>query len=124
MLSVSNARDNLGRNRDTLEGPYTAPSSALFSYIKQETEPDSTLIFFKPRVLRMLTGRKAYSTRDTDQYRHGDYLVTYLRGDNRQLPLEEIEYFVEREAIEIMYENDDFRVYRLKATRDVMPALD
>ncbi len=124
VLSISNARDNLNRSRATLEGPYTESSSALFSFIKQETEPDSTLVFFKPRVLRMNTGRRSFTTLDLDPLRRGDYLVMYLRDTNKQLSLEDADRLAEQGNSELIFTNNDFRVYRLTGLREVMPVSD
>lgn len=124
VLSISNARDNLNRGRATLEGPHTQSSSAMFSFIKQETEPDSTLIFFKPRVLRMITGRRSFTAHSVDQFRHGDYLVMYLRDKSKQISFEDADRLVEQGNSELIFTNNDFRVYRLTGLREVMPVSD
>jgi len=112
-LSVSNARENLNRNRATLEGPFAELSSDMFSFIKQETEPDSVVVFYKPRVFRMMTGRSSFMADNTDPFLGGDYLVLYLRKDSDQITLKDVGRLVEQGASELMYENQDFKVYRL-----------
>jgi hypothetical protein len=124
VLSISNARENLNRNRATLEGPYTDSSSDMFEFIKQETEPDSTLVFFKPRVLRMMTGRRSFTTLNAEQIWHGDYLVMYLRDEGKPISLEDAAHFEAQGASERIFMNDDFSVYRLIGLREPMPASD
>lgn len=114
VLSVANVRDNLGRERATREGPYTADSSAMLSFIEEETEPDSVYVFYKPRVLRLMTDRQAYMTRDLDHLDRGDYLVMYLREPRWNISPEDADLIVDRGGWEIAFENADFRVLRKK----------
>jgi hypothetical protein len=110
--SSSNARENLGRNRATIEGPFTESSSAMFSFIRQETDPDNTLVFYKPRVMRMMTGRKAYLSYEAQGLGLADYLVVGFQKE-RQFSPETAEQLAEQGLAERVFENTDFRVYRL-----------
>jgi len=112
VLSTSNARDNLNRNRATLQGPFAESSSAMFSFIKQETDPDSTLAFYKPRVMRMMTGRKAYLADEAEGLGLADYLIVSFEKE-RQFSPEAAERLVEQGLADRVFANTGFRVYRM-----------
>lgn len=113
--STVNAHENLNLNRATLQGPFNETSSDLFSFINQETPPDSTLVFFKPRVMRMITGRKAYATTDPKNLGLADYLIVKFH-EQRQFPPEAAERLSEQGLAEQVFDNADFRVYRIAKT--------
>jgi hypothetical protein len=50
------------------DGPFTAHSTELFSYVKEHTDPGAVFVFRKPRVLSLFTNRSAtiYPCRDDD----------------------------------------------------------
>ena len=51
--SAARAYNNM-RNGRNINGPFDPVSMEVYSYIKKETPPDSILIFFKPRALRLM----------------------------------------------------------------------
>jgi branched-subunit amino acid transport protein len=104
---------NIG-NDEVLPGPFTTTSQELFSFLSSHTESDSTIIFFKPRVMRLMTGRQSVSVNATEQIFRGDYLCIYLRVDARsQLPASEVESLLAQGVTQLIYTNHDFAVYRL-----------
>jgi len=124
VLSTSNVRENLGRGRATIEGPFTKASTDMFSFIKQETDPDSTLVFYKPRVMRLMTGRKAYLAYDADRLRLADYLIVGFHDKEKQFSPESAESLADQGLADRVYENPDFRVYRLTGPRESPPDSD
>jgi hypothetical protein len=63
MDSTSNAYGNLVRHREAPCGPFTPASAQMFSFVGQHTERTATVIFFKPRAMRMLTNRGPHDER-------------------------------------------------------------
>ncbi len=41
------------------DGPYTAVATALFDFIREQTNPESVFVFYKPRALALYTERRA-----------------------------------------------------------------
>jgi len=48
---------NIRNHREVSSGPFTPASQEMFNYIKSNTAQDSVIVFFKPRAMRLLTGR-------------------------------------------------------------------
>ena len=55
------AYKNIVFNRtEVIDGPYAHDSKEMFNWIKENTKDDDTIIFFKPRVMSLYTGRKSF----------------------------------------------------------------
>ena len=52
---------NIVFNRtEVIDGPYAPDSKEMFNWIKENTEKDDAIIFFKPRVMSLYTERKSF----------------------------------------------------------------
>ncbi|MBN2115463.1 MAG: glycosyltransferase family 39 protein [Anaerolineales bacterium] len=79
------------RNGRTINGPFDPYSLEVYNYIKEETPPDSVVIFFKPRVMVIMTGHLAIFSTECDRMYKGDYLVLSRKvGENQQITPEDI----------------------------------
>ena len=88
--SSVNAYANL-KNGRTINGPFDSYSQEVYKYIAQETPADSVVVFFKPRVMRMMTDRDSIMSTECDRILKGNYLVLSKKvGENQQIPPEEI----------------------------------
>ena len=114
-LSVGAAiRNSTGRTGDE-PGPYTAASRELFSFIANNTDPHSVIVFFKPRALRLFTGRSSVLIARADRLGVGDYVCLYLRQDHpNQLPREVIGTLRESGALVPVYRNADFECLAIR----------
>jgi len=109
---------NISRDRETALGPFTATSESMFSFVAEHTEEGSTVIFFKPRVLKLMTNRKSIMINKVEQLSRGDYLCLYLGSDSYdQVSVAAVEELRREGAARLVYENSDFRVYRLRNVR-------
>jgi len=89
--SSAGAYVNLQNSR-TINGPFDPCSEEVYKYIKKETPSDSVVIFFKPRVMRLITDHDTIMSTECDRMFKGDYLVLSRNvGANQQIPPEEIE---------------------------------
>lgn len=89
--SSANAYSNL-QNARTINGPFDPYSQEVYEYIKHETPPDSVVIFFKPRVMVIMTEHPTIMSTECDRMLKGDYLVLSRKvGENQQIPPEEID---------------------------------
>jgi hypothetical protein len=88
--SVSNAYTNL-RNDRAINGPFDPYSQEVYDYINEKTPPDSVVVFFKPRVMVMMTGHPTIMSTECERMRKGDYLVLSRKvGGNQQITPEKI----------------------------------
>jgi hypothetical protein len=95
-------------------GPFSSSSQEMFSFINDETNSNSTIIFHKPRVMRLMTGRKSVMITKVNQLAIGDYLCFSRRKDtDDQFSDGEVENLVSLKVASGVFANDDFKVYRL-----------
>ncbi len=81
---------NLQNNR-TINGPFDPYSMEVYSYIKEQTPADSVVIFFKPRVMIIMTDHLSIFSTECDRMLKGDYLVLSRKvGENQQMTPETI----------------------------------
>jgi 4-amino-4-deoxy-L-arabinose transferase-like glycosyltransferase len=81
---------NLKSNRD-ISGPFDLYSKEVYKYIQEKTPADSVVIFFKPRVMKLMTDRESIMSTECSRMSKGDYLVLSRKvGPNQQIPPEEI----------------------------------
>lgn len=76
---VNAAQANLIADRQ-MSGPFDAPSTEMFNFFKAATPPDSVIVFFKPRAMRLMTDRNAITVTHCDQFRRGNFAV-FLKGE-------------------------------------------
>lgn len=89
--SSAHAYNNLQNNRE-INGPFDPYSIEVYTYIKEETPPDSVVIFFKPRVMVMMTEHPTIMSTECDRMLKGDYLVLSRKvGENQQITPENID---------------------------------
>jgi hypothetical protein len=116
--STRNVVDNLSRNRASLSGPFVNTSQEMLAFITAHTPVDSTIIFFKPRAMRLLTGRRSILITRVDQLGRGDHLCYYRDGSSDlQLTRSDLDRVVATGNFQLIYANEDFEVYRLTGSR-------
>ncbi|HEY3475424.1 MAG TPA: glycosyltransferase family 39 protein, partial [Anaerolineales bacterium] len=91
LRSGTNAYLNLQNDR-SINGPFDPYSMEVYNYIKEKTPSESVVVFFKPRVMVMMTGHPTIMSTECDRVLKGDYLVLSRKvGENQQIPPEEID---------------------------------
>ena len=119
LQSVHNVYENISQDRETSYGPFAETSKSMFSFIAEHTEEESTVIFFKPRVMRLMTNHKAIMINKAEELSRGDYLCMYLRsGAYDQVSAPVVEELLGEGTAQLVYENSDFKVYRLRGGRE------
>lgn len=87
--TAASAIRNLQNNRE-INGPFDPLSREVYDYI-EGTPADSVVVFFKPRVMKLMTDRDSIMSMECDLVLKGDYLVLSRKvGPNQQIPPEEI----------------------------------
>jgi len=88
--STANVVYNL-RNGRSINGPFDSYSMEVYDYVREKTPSDSIIVFFKPRVMVMMTDHNTIMSMECDRILSGDYLVLSRKvGENQQIPPEEI----------------------------------
>jgi hypothetical protein len=112
--SLRSARINFDRQRALNDGPFVRSSAELFDWIRSTTAPDSVVIFFKPRAMRLLTDRSALLIDDCRQLGRGNYVVIRKKsGANDQVPPDEVERCNRSVDARKTFENADFTAYHI-----------
>lgn len=102
---------NLRADR-TINGPFDPYSTEIYDFIKNNTSPESVIIFFKPRAMRLMTGHDSLALTECERLPEGDYLVLSKKvGENLQIPPEQIDAC--NLPLDKLFENRRFVVYRV-----------
>jgi hypothetical protein len=89
--SGTSAYLNLQNDR-SINGPFDPFSVEVYNYIREKTPPDSVVVFFKPRVIVMMTDHPTIMSTECDRILTGNYLVLSRKvGENQQITPEEID---------------------------------
>jgi hypothetical protein len=105
------AYGNLRANRE-INGPFDPLSMETYEFIKTETPPESVIVFFKPRAMRLMTDRDALALTECERILEGDYLALSKKvGENLQIPPEQIDECNLR--LDKVFENRRFVVYQI-----------
>ena len=84
-VAYSNLKDNRKIN-----GPFDPFSSDVYNFIRAETPPNSVIVFYKPRAMRLFTDRDTLMSTECDRLKLGDYVVISYKAENSQIPPDEI----------------------------------
>ena len=97
-----------------LEGPFDLLSKEMFQFINNETQENDVIIFFKPRVLNMITHRKALMVNDSKDFGKGDYVVIHReKGEYDQVFLDKSTVSSSKTPINPVFENSRFIVFEV-----------
>jgi hypothetical protein len=103
---------NNATNGRNINGPFDPVSSEVYSYIKEETPPDSILIFFKPRAMRLMTDYDTLMINQCEGLFKGDYIILSKKvGENNQVPPERIDAC--KVPLDNVFENRRFIIYEI-----------
>jgi hypothetical protein len=113
VASFRYARTNLAYDRQ-INGPFDSYSQEMFAYVRQHTEPDSVVIFFKPRIMRLFSERDSLLIDRCDQLGRGDYVVVHeKREDQGQVDPGIIATCNPEVEATVVFNNRRFKIYKL-----------
>ena len=108
------ARANLVNRRAADDGPFESASTELFDVIKTRTAPDSVVIFFKPRAMRLMTDRDALLIDKCDQLGKGNYVVIRKKGGAvDQVPPSDVTTCNRSLDVTRIFDNQQYILYRI-----------
>lgn len=109
-LSIGGAAANVALGRPAPDGPFTDEAQRLFAFLRDNTRADEVVIFRKPRVVALMTGRLAYRTRNPAEFAKGNVLVIDRKFDEgwfNLLPASE------RDRLVKIQDGERFEIFRL-----------
>jgi len=110
--SSANAINNLRDDR-AINGPFDQYSTQVYDYINEKTPSDSVVVFFKPRVMVLMTGHNTIMSMECDRMLLGDYIAISKKVDeNQQIPYEQIDEC--NLPLDKVLENRRFIVYEVQ----------
>jgi len=104
------AYENMKGNRQ-INGPFDPVSSDVYNYIRTETPPDSVVVFWKPRAMRLFTDRDTFMSTECERLLLGDYVVISKKAENSQVPPDKIDQC--NLKLKDVFENQRFIIYEV-----------
>ncbi|HKI54954.1 MAG TPA: hypothetical protein VJ987_12580 [Anaerolineales bacterium] len=108
--SGTRAYSNLSNNRK-INGPFDSYSDEVFRYIRTETPPDSVIVFFKPRAMRLFTDRDSIMVLECENLLEGDYFAQHKNWEYSQILPNEIDDC--NLPLKTVFENRKYIVYEI-----------
>lgn len=106
------AYDNVRSGRQ-INGPFDPVSVEVYDWVDRKTPPDSVLIFYKARAMRLMTNHPTIMINECDGMLKGDYLILSKKvGENNQVPPEEIKSC--NLPIDKVFDNRRFIIYEIQ----------
>lgn len=102
---------NIIYNNRTI-GPFSAPSTEMFEFISNNTTPNEIVIFRKPRVLHMLTGRPSILYDKVSDFKHLDIMVIDKSQYGSQIPINDISTLLMHHPAQVVFSNELYDIYR------------
>ena len=95
-------------------GAYSKDAKELYAMIKENTPNNAKIIFFKPRVLYLETGRLGFQTSDINRLKDADYLVLSTDGYGTFDYDIESQYPEESRLVNKVFENKSLKCYEIR----------
>ncbi len=95
-------------------GPFADVSLEMFEAVKEHTNDADTIVFFKPRVLRLMTGRNTLRINNTNDM----FVAQYICFLNKRQPfhIRHMQSIVAAQRAELVFQNKSYVLYKLKST--------
>jgi hypothetical protein len=101
-------------SREEINGPFDSVSAEMFAYVREQTAADSTVIFFKPRLMKLMTDRYSILIEDCARIGEGDFIVMHEKQErNGQIHPDEIKTCNPNVELQIVFKNQRFRIYQV-----------
>ena len=112
--SLGLARDNLAGGRGPYGNVFDPISLEIFEFIKSDTPAESVIAFYKPRALRLFTGRDSLLVDACDALPMADYIVLRKsRGAVDQVSPADVTTCNPSVQVTELFDNEKFVVYQV-----------
>ncbi len=99
-------------NKGSIAGPFDSYSLETYQFIVNNTSADSVIVFFKPRIMRLMTNRNTLAIDNCKQLKMGDYdVIDKAIGADGQVPNDAVLQCPIQ--MKRMFENLEFIVYQI-----------
>lgn len=100
--------------REEINGPFDPVSAEMFAYIRENTAPESALIFFKPRLMKLMTNRYTILIEDCARINEANYVIVHEKQErNGQIHPHEIKTCNLEVGLQVVFKNQRFTVYKV-----------
>ena len=100
--------------RQDINGPFDEYSQPMFAFVREQTAPQSVVIFFKPRLMTLLAERKSLLLTNCARLGAGDYLVLHKKGEsNAQIDPQQAETCNPAVKLGLVFDNRRFLIYKI-----------
>ena len=92
----------------------------MFYMVRTNASEEAVIVFFKPRVMRMMTGRKALMINQLEEMDRGDFLV-WVEGEetDQQITLAELSALRDSGRVRSVSHSGGFEVLRIVSPADL-----
>ncbi|RPJ27549.1 MAG: hypothetical protein EHM33_07585 [Chloroflexi bacterium] len=111
--SSATAYANLQNDR-AINGPYHPYSQEVYKYIRKETPVDSIVVFFQPRLMRLMTNRDSIMSVECNRLLKGDYLVLRRKAEEDELQIQPEDLPTCNLPLNRVFKNRRFFVYKIQ----------
>lgn len=100
--------------REEINGPFDPVSAEMFAYVRTQTSAESRIIFFKPRLMKLLTDRYSILMADCARISEADYVVIHEKqARNGQIDPDEIKTCNPAAGVQVLFKNQRFTIYQV-----------
>jgi hypothetical protein len=106
---------NVLRDRSQYEGPYSADATEMFDFIRSNTTASDVVIFRKPRIMALMTQRptvRINQEKDIAKLKGARLFVLDSKNLFGQLSKSVIQEKILDESFELIFENNQFKIYK------------
>ncbi|MGK7396600.1 MAG: ArnT family glycosyltransferase [Candidatus Cyclobacteriaceae bacterium M3_2C_046] len=105
------------KNPEIQTGPIISESREMFHYIEKNVSPEKVIIFRKPRVMTLFTGRKSVRKEELDEISlyKGHYLVLDKINNDQQLP---VNAAPQANGLKKIFQNNQFDIYQINSPKN------
>ena len=103
------------RARGTVErGPFADYTLEMFDFIQEQTAAEDTIVFFKPRVMRLMTNRNTLRINNANDLFVADYVCFF--NNLHPFHIDHMQVLDQQQRAEINFSNEHYVVYKLHHT--------
>ena len=103
------------RARGTVErGPFADYTLEMFDFIQEQTAAEDTIVFFKPRVMRLMTNRNTLRINNANDLFVADYVCFF--NNLHPFHIDHMQVLDQQQRAEINFSNEHYVVYKLHYT--------
>ena len=108
-------RDGVKRAREgsVPGGAYTPEAQDFFAFIREKTKKEDAVAFFKPRALRLMTGRQSWAVTGVSRLSDAQYLGMIDGWSDYQPPRDELQKLIQAGSLRSVYAKSPYILYEI-----------